>query len=138
MKQLSTRERGFAMVTAIFGLVLVSSLMLAMMTTLVADARRTVRLRGDVQIQQLLLAGQEFATGQLMSDSIADNAELVMPLPQAISADAKVVVKGERVASQVATVKVSASIGGLTRTHTLKYTKRDAHWTMQSATMEPL
>lgn len=135
MRRRRGSTHGFAIVTVVFMSMLVAAAATAMMMTLSADARRTMKVRVDAQLQQLLLASQQFAQEQLATSTLADHAETAMPLPAALAGDAKVNVKGELVSSRFATIQVSASLSGLVRNQSLQYEKKESGWTLISATL---
>ena len=128
-------NKGFAIVTVVFMSMLVAAAATAMMMTLASDARRTMKVRVDAQLQQLLLASQQFTQEQLAASALADHAEVAMPLPADLAGDAKVSVKGELVSSRFATIHVSASLSGLARNQSLQYEKKESGWTLISATL---
>jgi type II secretory pathway component PulK len=128
-------DKGFAIVTVVFMSMLVAAAATAMMMTLSADARRTMKVRVDAQLQQLLLASQQFAQEQLATSAPADHAEAAMPLPAALAGDAKVSAKAELVSSRFATIHVSASLAGLARNQSLQYERNESGWTLISATL---
>lgn len=130
------RNKGFAVVTAIFTSILIAGVMLAMMMTLSADVRRTMKLRDEAQMQQLLLASQQLVGNDLGAKKLTDRESIALPLPGEFSEVAKAEVVGEVISANLATIRVDIKFDQLSRRQTLQYIRENDKWALQSATLE--
>jgi type II secretory pathway pseudopilin PulG len=86
MTKPTTRKKGFAMITAIFLMSLVTMTLTVLMTTIYGDAQRTQSQTEDAQLRQLLLAGTEFAQLNL-PNSVSQLGNIPITLPNSLRDD---------------------------------------------------
>lgn len=126
------KHRGFATFTAIILAMCIATAALAVMRAVAADARRTLQLRVDSQIEQLLFSGQIAAVQMLESGDLRTGDEKSVNLPDELP-EAALHVRAPLVSDQLTRVRIDVLWQDHARSQTLEYVRRDARWKLVSA-----
>ncbi len=134
MIQTSARKKGFAMITAIFLMSLVTMTLTVLMTAICGDAQRTKSLNEDAQLRQLLLAGAEFAQLKL-PDSISQVGHIPFTLPNSLKKDgANLTIEIQTINSPTdVNLEIEATLPHHKMTSHLRLVRPADHWQITEA-----
>ncbi len=130
----TNRKKGFAMITAIFLMSLVTMTLTVLMATIYGDAQRTQSQTEDAQLRQLLLAGTEFAQLNL-PNSVSQVGNIPMILPDSLRDDgANLIIEIQTIHSPTdVELEVEATLPHHKMTNHLHLTRPADHWQITEA-----
>lgn len=127
-------RRGFALVTAIFLLMLFAGAAVVVSRSILLDARRTTELRSEAQFEQLLISGEIIAAQSLKSAewTTGQREQVAVPdLPQA-----QVSLSCPLSTESLVRLHVRAQIGERSRAQSLEYARKEGTWTLVRSTLD--
>jgi type II secretory pathway component PulK len=136
MTRNANRQTGFAMVTAIFLMSLVTMTLTLLIAGISGDARRTQTLSEDAQLRQLLLAGTEIARSQLPA-TISQTTNLPTMLPTSLqqqSAALKITIQSIQSPTDII-IEIEASVPRHKMTDQVHLTQSNGHWEVISSSL---
>jgi hypothetical protein len=133
---MKSQRLGFASVTAIVLMGLISMTLTAMCVTLASDGRRTMTFAEDAQLRQLLLTGATIARGRLESNSANGpmSVTLVDSLRQQGAALTLDYHPGQSPDEQI--VQIDASLPHRRLSQEIHFVHHDGIWQITSATLQ--
>jgi type II secretory pathway component PulK len=136
MSRPSARQKGFAMVTAIFLMSLVTMTLTVLIAAIYSDAQRTKSLAEDAQLRQLLLAGSQIAQSQL-PDSITQTSNIPVTLPDSLKNDgANLTIQIQSIQSSTdVTVEIEATLPHHQLTNQLHLTRANNTWQITTTSL---
>ncbi|MGD0464048.1 MAG: hypothetical protein ABSB74_16320 [Tepidisphaeraceae bacterium] len=129
------RQKGLAMVTAIFLVSLVTMTLTVLIAGVVGEARRTQMLSEDAQLRQLLLAGTEIARSQLPAE--AQTGQLPVTLPNSLrqAGAALTITIQSRQSPDDVQIEIEASLPRHRMTDRIHLTRATAEWQVVSSAL---
>lgn len=126
-------RRGFATMTAVIMLTLVSASILGLTLLFAAEARHSRRVHGDAQLRQLLLAGTVLAAAHL--DELTQQP-WTAPLPEQLTDRGATLTL--QLQPDVGVVRVAGSLDERTAEQTLRFVRQEGVWQLVEAHLERL